>query len=889
MTHGSAERRRLTGLADLAALIDDLKPIQAIGLGALRADLAEKVEISTKDRIASNPDTDAIARTKSNVAYVPGRPALALLDHDSKGMPPSVAAKIDALGGFWNAIASVIPKIADAGRVERMSTSAGISRSDTGEAFPGSAGRHVYLIARDGGDIDRFLTTLNDRAWLSGLGWLNTSVDGKLLERSIIDETVRAAERLVFEGGPIVEPPLVQDREARRAKVFGGGGVDTVAACPDLSPDEKRKKAALRAAEEARLAPEAATKRAEYIDREAAKLRDQRPDISDAEAEAVVRKRVDSSILYPDSVLEFDDVEMFEGAVVTAGDVLDDPSKYANLTLADPIDGIAGGRGKAKLFIGEDDGRPIIHSFAHGGRVFRLRYDLRAVRERIEAAEDKIEALARLLPLADVDAVEEDRLVRELAKAEKVGVRAIRKKIAEVKAERADRGKDKAEEVVERLNSEFAVVIAGNKTAVMMFEGDDFRPLQVDSFRQWYSNNTITVGEKLLSIADLWLDHPKRRQYSGIEFAPGGGREGYYNLWQGFAVEPRPGDCSKFLAHIRDNVARGDERLFEWVVGWFAQIVQQPDVKLGTSLVLIGEMGVGKTKVGEIVGSIIGKRHYTLVDDARYVTGQFNRHQASLLLLQADEAFFAGDKRAEGKLKGLVTGSSHFIEFKGIDPVSVDNFLRLLITGNEGWVVPASFDERRFAVLEVGTDRKQDIEYFAAIDREMNNGGREALLHHLLNFDLSKVDLRVVPRTAALLVQQIHSADARQQWWFELLQRGQLPHDPRNETANECVKDTLFADYIRHANRQGARYKSIETQVGMFLSKHVGPALKQERREYNVIRNGKKDVDRERFFVFPSLKECRSKFAAKLRQEIRWDEPEAEWERGKAGLFNALY
>jgi hypothetical protein len=98
MTHGSAERRRLTGLADLAALIDDLKPIQAIGLGALRADLADKVAISTKDRLASNPNTDGIARTAENIAYRPGQPGLVLLDFDAKGMPDAIAKKITDLG-----------------------------------------------------------------------------------------------------------------------------------------------------------------------------------------------------------------------------------------------------------------------------------------------------------------------------------------------------------------------------------------------------------------------------------------------------------------------------------------------------------------------------------------------------------------------------------------------------------------------------------------------------------------------------------------------------------------------------------------------------------------------------------------------------------------------
>jgi hypothetical protein len=60
-----------------------------------------------------------------------------------------------------------------------------------------------------------------------------------------------------------------------------------------------------------------------------------------------------------------------------------------------------------------------------------------------------------------------------------------------------------------------------------------------------------------------------------------------------------------------------------------------------------------------------------------------------------------------GSLKDLVTGDEHFIELKNIDPVRVRNFIRLLVTGNPHWIVPAGMEERRFAVLDCGEDHMQ--------------------------------------------------------------------------------------------------------------------------------------------------------------------------------------
>jgi hypothetical protein len=70
---------------------------------------------------------------------------------------------------------------------------------------------------------------------------------------------------------------------------------------------------------------------------------------------------------------------------------------------------------------------------------------------------------------------------------------------------------------------------------------------------------------------------------------------------------------------------------------------------------------------------------------------------------------------------------------------------------------PALPAARRFFVLDVGDAHKQDHRYFAAIDKEMNNGGREALLYLLLNRDIAGFEVRDVPQTAALADQKQHS------------------------------------------------------------------------------------------------------------------------------------
>ena len=93
MARGMAERVRIAGVEGLGVLIQNLKPSQAIALGTLRADLPDKIKVTTRTRLvngASRPDI--IARTGSNIIY--HGPAFGLLDYDSKGMPAVVAGEL---------------------------------------------------------------------------------------------------------------------------------------------------------------------------------------------------------------------------------------------------------------------------------------------------------------------------------------------------------------------------------------------------------------------------------------------------------------------------------------------------------------------------------------------------------------------------------------------------------------------------------------------------------------------------------------------------------------------------------------------------------------------------------------------------------------------------
>lgn len=431
---------------------------------------------------------------------------------------------------------------------------------------------------------------------------------------------------------------------------------------------------------------------------------------------------------------------------------------------------------------------------------------------------------------------------------------------------------------LDRMNRLWAMVLIGSK-AVMVREQpagkveDRIRVVQIEAFRHVYSNRlTQIVGSdgkiKTVTWAKRWEGDRKRRQFDGVEFHPdpagGAGTPGYLNLWQGFSYRPdaSAGSWAIFRDHMLTNICGGDEALFRWVFGWFAHLMQFPRERPGTAVVVRGLMGTGKSIMGEVIGSLIAP-HYFQVDDPRYITGQFNAHMSGCLLLQAEEAVWAGDKVAEGRLKGLITSRTQMIESKGIDPYRLDNYVRVLMTSNEDWVVPAGKDERRYCVLDVADTAKENHGYFREMFEELDNGGRAALLADLLAFDLSTVNLRQIPRTDALLEQKLRSLDSVDQFLFDRLWDGALltaddgwPHD------GEVLREALHKQYLEAADKIGIKRRADQRQFGRALNRII-PELKDVRpRAANGVR--------KRAYVFPDLAASRAAFERALGQPVTW-------------------
>lgn len=445
-----------------------------------------------------------------------------------------------------------------------------------------------------------------------------------------------------------------------------------------------------------------------------------------------------------------------------------------------------------------------------------------------------------------------------------------------------DSPKESAEQGVARLNTHYAYVFKGGGAILETPANGEPDFHDARRFKEFHANQLVLIDGKYKNLGDVWIKHPDRRSYHTVVFdpkaaprtavpsksGPPGSQD--FNLWPGIELKPsRTGSCDLFKAHLKDVVCGGDERLYDWVLQWLAHIVQDPTRLAGTALALRGPQGSGKTLVGEIVGRILGSRLYTKTSRPDELTGRFNGHQEGRLLIQVEEGFWAGEKKAESALKNMITSPTLRIERKFMDPLEISNYARVLITSNSSWIVPAALGERRFAVLDVSGHRANDFEYFEALRRQMfDEGGCERFLDFLLN-DVT-VDWKSIsrpPETEALLEQQLQSLGAGDHWLFEMLRRGMIPGDLTGQGVTEHRRlQTAFSDAMRIAGRT---WDGTPVKLGHLLRQGLG----------EKVTNGRprsEDGTRPYTYQFASLSECRARFAQQFAYPIQWEGPE-EW------------
>jgi uncharacterized protein DUF5906 len=435
-------------------------------------------------------------------------------------------------------------------------------------------------------------------------------------------------------------------------------------------------------------------------------------------------------------------------------------------------------------------------------------------------------------------------------------------------------------DLLSAMNKIYAVVKYGDQIVIATIVGKKIDFMGDREFHKMMANQVFrTADGKGIQLSQRWFKWDYRRQYigRGAVFEPGGPLQvqgDMLNMFRGFAIDPAPGTWSLMQAHILNVLCNGQQEIFDYLIRWMAWSVQKLDQPIGVAVALLGDQGAGKGIFVRALGSLFGE-HFAHVANGDQLTGRFNASIAKSCLVFLDEAVWAGDKKAEGVLKGLITEPSLSLEAKFRDPITVANRLRIIVASNNEWAVPAGIGDRRWLILKVdnsyaGTNHAF---YFDALSSEIENGGTAAMLHDLLAMDLNGFNVRKVPRTAAKADQQALSLPSIEAWLFQVLQDGAIEQRAQNgllgakhewqEKGLIVDKDIAYAAYEGFSSRNRHYRPAGRSQWSKRLQAILAPHL--------ITTRITGDAGRPRAFHFGPLGNCRERFAAHISADFEWE------------------
>lgn len=425
-------------------------------------------------------------------------------------------------------------------------------------------------------------------------------------------------------------------------------------------------------------------------------------------------------------------------------------------------------------------------------------------------------------------------------------------------------------------------LVFNNPPRLSIFDNETRDAYSIKGLQERLCTETEVLDEggrsKRVSRQSIWWPHPARAYYAGVNFAPNGrdkhGRTAdrrKFNLWTPFAQEPKEGDWSLLKDHILFILCNGDEDAYDYVLNWMAHLFQNPWDKPGVAIVVWGKKRTGKGTVADAIREAVGSALSRMYTQKEHVVGRFAGAAQPPMFNQIEEAVFAKDPREEGPLKSKITDPTEVVELKFKTPYEVPSYGRWWFNSNSPTPVPITYDEERYFVLHVSDARASDHTYFKAIRKQVyHEGGLAAMVHELMNRDISNFNIRKPPVTehrANMVLEMLSPADRAV---ADMLIDGEVALLDSSKGATE------FAEPLNQASPTWVDRNKVRSVLNHAFKKHGAKAaspgdITRALLELGVIdkeRNADRRRGHEAAYRFLPLTEARLSFAEKRRMPV---------------------
>ncbi|MFZ3182098.1 MAG: primase-helicase family protein [Methylocystis silviterrae] len=240
---------------------------------------------------------------------------------------------------------------------------------------------------------------------------------------------------------------------------------------------------------------------------------------------------------------------------------------------------------------------------------------------------------------------------------------------------------------IEELNNRFALLEQDGSPSVFVSRRD-FLPLQDCDLRRRLANEVVEVdmkdGKPIYAAAfKVWSGHADRHVYRRVVFTSESISADCLNLFRGFGVTPKAGNCEKIFTHIRDVICAGGARDADAMLkllAWQIQNIGKPS-RIVTVLKSEKQQAGKGVLLNELMAKIYGPSGFTAAATDQ-ILGRFNSALRGRAFVFLDEVLFAGDRKAADGIKSLSTATIIGIEEKGLPIVQCPVAVNLWLASN---------------------------------------------------------------------------------------------------------------------------------------------------------------------------------------------------------------
>lgn len=278
-----------------------------------------------------------------------------------------------------------------------------------------------------------------------------------------------------------------------------------------------------------------------------------------------------------------------------------------------------------------------------------------------------------------------------------------------------------------------------------------------EHFKQTYSHKLTKkiipmLGKQVLAtdaFTYYWYKDPSIRIYRKADFYPNIKLcpPDVYNLFNGFkADEYEPINNNEVINELVEPIIEHLKVVaqdnYEFLIKYYAYIIQYPELKTNINIVIAGKDGTGKSIINDFFrDKILGHELSAQTDDTDELFGKFSNIYVKKLFLQIDEISKEDfNKKKLEKLKNITTCKTIKYEKKGFDPITINNYLNTIMTTNNDFTIPISQTDRRNVFFKCDDTYLGNYDYWNKLSSHLKkNEVARAFYEYLINYDLSSI------------------------------------------------------------------------------------------------------------------------------------------------------